>query len=202
MQRRDVLKLLAIGSAFPSIPPPLLAGCRVLHASLTETTKLKILSPHQDATVTVMAELIIPRTETPGAKDTNVNLFIDRVLADWYTEGERARFVAGLADVDARAQALFEKNFVDAAGAQQAEILRSLGEGLAEAMAVVANGPRGNRGAAPEPAGHFYLEFRKLVLMGYFTSEAGFSQQLGEEIVPGRFDGCAPLQSSTPIKGS
>lgn len=202
MQRRELLRLLALSSALPAIPPPLLAACREIQASLAKTPALKALSAHQDATVVAIAELIIPRTETPGAKDTRVNLFIDRVLADWYTEGERGRFLAGLADVDARTQALFQKNFVDASGAQQAEILRSLGEGLAEAVAAVANNARGSRGSSPEPEGHFYLEFRKLALTGYFTSEAGFTQQLREEIVPGYFKGCAPAESAAQAKGS
>lgn len=201
MQRRELLRLLAIGSALPAIPPPLLAACREIHAGLTETPGPKVFSSRQDATVAAMAELILPRTDTPGAKDTQVNLFIDRVVADWYFEAERVRFLAGLADVDARTQSLFQNDFVDASLLQQAEILRSLGEELAEAVAAVAHGEHWHRGSTPEPQGNFYLDFRKLTLTGYFTSEAGFSQELRDEIVPGRFDGCAPLRFAAQKKG-
>jgi len=44
--------------------------------------------------------------------------------------------------------------------------------------------------------------FRQLTLTGYFTSEAGFTQQLREEIIPGRFDGCFPIETSTASKSS
>ena len=202
MQRRELLKLLAIGSALPAVPSPLLAACREIHASLAQAPSLRILTPHQDATVTAMAELLVPRTDTPGAKDTRVNLFIDHIVADWYSDEERTVFLTGLADVDARAQSLFQKDFVVASPAQQAEILRSLGDGLAHAINTVAQGPRGNRGAAPEPRDNFYLQFRRLTLTGYFTSEAGFTQQLHEEIIPGRFDGCVPIESAPQSKGS
>ena len=42
--------------------------------------------------------------------------------------------------------------------------------------------------------------FRQLVLTGYFTSEAGFMQQLHEEIIPGHYNGCIPVVSTTPEK--
>jgi hypothetical protein len=202
LQRRELLKLLAIASALPAIPSPLLAACREIHANLAETPALKILSPHQDAAVTAMAELIIPRTDTPGAKDTHVNLFIDHIVADWYSDEERKQFLDGLAEVDSRTQLLFQKNFVDASAAQQIEILHSLGDELAQAAAAVASGPRGYRGSSPEPKNSFYLQLRELTLTGYFTSEAGFTQQLHEEIIPGRFDGCAPIPSAAQTKGS
>jgi len=202
LQRRELLKLLAIGSALPVIPSSLLAACREIHASLTETPSLKIFSPHQDATVTAMAELLIPRTDTPGAQDTRVNLFIDHIVADWYSDEDRAVFLAGLADVDARTQSLFQKNFVDASPVQRAEIFRALGDELAQASGAVADNPRGYRGASPEPENNFYFQFRQLTLTGYFTSEAGFTQQLREEIIPGRFDGCIPIQPAAQTKAS
>jgi glucoside 3-dehydrogenase (cytochrome c) hitch-hiker subunit len=202
LHRREVLKLLALGPALPALSPDLLAAFRAIHTSLGPTSALMVLSSHQDATVTAMGELILPRTDTPGAKDARVNEFIDRILADWYSDRERAHFLAGLADVDSRTRNLFSQNFVDASPSQQAEILRVLGEELAEATAALANAPRGYRGETPIPENNFYLMFRDLTLTGYFTSEAGFTQQLQEEIIPGRYDGCVPFPASAPTKGA
>jgi hypothetical protein len=202
LQRREVLKLLAVGSAYPALPAELFAAFREIHASLAPTPALRALSPHQDATVAAMAELIIPATDTPGAKEARVNEFIDRILADWFSDEERSRFLTGLAGVDARMQNLFQKDFVDATPAQQAEILRALGEELAQANAALTNSPRGYRGSAPEPEDNFYFIFRQLTLTGYFTSEAGFTQQLHNEIIPGRFDGCIPIPPATENRGT
>jgi hypothetical protein len=38
-----------------------------------------ILTPHENETVATIAELIIPQTETAGARAANVNQFIDAV---------------------------------------------------------------------------------------------------------------------------
>jgi len=202
LHRREVLKLFALGSALTAMPIELLAAFREIHAGLTAVPALRVFTPHQDATVIAMAELIIPATETPGAKAVRVNEFIDHIVADWYSDEDRAQFLTGLAEVDTRTQTLFQENFVDASPAQQTEILRSLGDEMSEATAVIANGPRGYRAAPPEPESNFYFMFRRLTLTGYFTSDAGFSLQLHEEIIPGHFDGCIPFDSPAPTKGA
>jgi hypothetical protein len=184
------------------MPAEWINAFRAIHASLSSRPALKILNSHQDATVTAMAELILPQTGTPGAKAVRVNEFVDRIVADWYSDEDRARFLAGLVTVDARTQSLFQKDFVDASPPQQSEILRALGEEMAQATEALANAPRGYRGADPEPEDNFYFTFRQLTLTGYFTSEAGFTQQLHEEIIPGRFDGCIPFEPPVQSKSS
>ena len=202
MDRREVLKLLFVSSALPQLPAEWVAVLRSVHAGLASASAPRILTPHQDATVTAMAELILPQTDTPGAKAVRVNEFIDRIVADWYSDQDRVRFLAGLADVDARTQSFFKRDFVDASPEQQSEILRALGEEMAQATGALADAPRGYRGADPAPDDNFYFMFRQLTLTGYFTSEAGFMQQLREEIIPGRFDGCIPFEPSTSAKSS
>jgi len=202
VDRREVLKLLGLSSALLAMPAEWVSALRAIHASLGSTPALKILNPHQDATVMAMAELILPQTDTPGAKAVRVNEFIDRIVADWYSDEDRVRFLAGLATVDARTRSLFQKDFVDASPSQQSEILRALGEEMAQATETLANAPRGYRGADPEPEDNFYFMFRQLTLTGYFTSEAGFTEQLHEEIIPGRFDGCIPFGPPVASKGS
>lgn len=184
------------------MPAEIIAAFREIHAGLGSAPALRVLTAHQDATVTAMAELIIPATDTPGAKAVRVNEFIDHIVAEWYSDEDRTRFLAGIADVDTRTQALFQKNLVDASPLQQSEVLRALGEEMAEAADALSAAPAGYRGSSPEPEGNFYLIFRQLTLTGYFTSEAGFTQQLHEEIIPGRFDGCVPVPSATGTKGS
>jgi hypothetical protein len=106
-----------------------------------------------DATVTAIAELIIPQTDTPGAKAVRVNQFIDVILAEWYSDEDRAKFLAGLVDVDVRTQLGFGEKFVDVSPLQQDCILAQLGDGMVQAVTALASSPRGYRGVDPEPAG-------------------------------------------------
>src|SRR5579863_3079345 len=121
MDRREALRLLATGTALQMAPRNLLAVLREARRLVETPASPGTLNPHQEATTKVMAELILPRTETPGATDVGVTEFIDLMLTEWYDEQDRTRFLNGLEDVDLRAKALFGKNFVDGSPDQQAE---------------------------------------------------------------------------------
>jgi hypothetical protein len=190
MNRRDALRLLATGAALQLAPGNLFAVLREARALLGTPTTVRTLDPHQYATVTAIAELIIPKTETPGATDVRVGEFIDLIVTEWYNPEEKTRFLNGLADVDSRTQTLFGKNFVDSSLGQQAEILTALGEQMTEAADALQDHARQYRGSPPEPNQNFYYMLRGLTLMGYYTSEAGATRDLHFQIIPGRYDGC------------
>src|SRR5882672_4610580 len=132
MQRREVIRLLLGTAALPLLPREVFALLRQVHNDLPATPALKTLNPHQDATVTTMAELIIPQTETPGAKAVRVNEFIDLILSEWYDDEDRAKFLAGLANVDSQSHDLCGKDFVDCSPLQQKQLLTALDEELTE----------------------------------------------------------------------
>jgi len=52
----------------------------------------------------VLTDLIIPETDTPGAKAALVNEFIDVILTEWAIDAERQNFLQGLAGIDNRAR--------------------------------------------------------------------------------------------------
>ena len=188
MDRREVLRILATGSLLQLAPANLFAVLGEARRLIASQAALRTLNPHQYATVKTMAEMIIPRTDTPGAADVGVAEFIDLMLTEWYDEEEMRRFLAGLADMDSRSQARFAKDFVDGSSAEQSHTLGALGKEMAEQ--VRENGPRMRGRGAPHAS--FYAMFRQLTLTAYYTSEAGATQELHFEIVPERYDGCAP----------
>jgi gluconate 2-dehydrogenase gamma chain len=125
--RREALRRTAIllgGAISAPTLAGVLAGCSRPDKSAGRA--LKALSAEQSDTVAAIAEQIIPRTDTPGARDVGVPEFIDVMLAEYYPRAERDRFLAGLAQVDERAQKSFGKRFADATPAQQLELVRAL----------------------------------------------------------------------------
>src|SRR5947207_2866904 len=103
MNRREVLLMLA-GTAV--VPDRLLAIGRAVHQRVNPGT-LRTLSPHQNEMVATIAELIIPKTDTPGAREAGVPAFIDVMLAEWVGDEERKMFTAVLEDFDTRARSMF-----------------------------------------------------------------------------------------------
>jgi hypothetical protein len=188
MERRDVLKLLASAAVLPALSLDAVAFLQSVHAQVAAAPGLKTLSPQQDATVTAIAELIIPQTDTAGAKAMKVNEFIDLILTDWYDEVTTKRFLAGLSDVDRRSKKLYGKKFVACNEAQQMELLKVLD---AEAM-IARKEEAGSSSTALAPL-NFFGMIKKLTLIGYYTSEAGFKDELHRTIIPASHSGCAPI---------
>jgi glucoside 3-dehydrogenase (cytochrome c) hitch-hiker subunit len=187
MKRRQALKLLAATAALPLLSHNAFSLFRAVHDDLPQTAGLRTLNPHQNATITVMSELIIPQTDTPGAKAARVNEFIDVILTDWYEDGERANFLTGLADIDTRSQTLFTKDFVSASPEQQTQLLTELDKDVTR---VQSTGRRHQRNPGKE---EFFVSMKQLTLVGYYTSQIGFEQELHQSIIPPRHAGCAPL---------
>ena len=127
MQRREALRLLASAAALPLLSRQAFSMFQAVHEQLPEQPVLRTLNPQQNAMVTTISEIIIPQTDTPGAKAARVNEFIDLILTEWYDDEEKSIFLTGLTEVDARTRDLFGKDFVDCGEKLQAEILRGLG---------------------------------------------------------------------------
>lgn len=139
--RREALRRTAVllGAAIsgPTVAG-VLAGCG---RGAPRARSLEVLSADEHRLVGVIAEHIIPETDTPGALGVGVPEFIDEMLADYFTEAERTRFVAGLTELDGRAMRAHGDHFVDCAPEQQLALLDELDR---EAFAPLAPPP-------PEP---------------------------------------------------
>jgi hypothetical protein len=142
-----------------------------------------------------MSEIIIPETDTPGAKGAKVNEFIDVILTEWATDEDRSHFLEGLANVDKQSNELFGKDFVDASAVQQLTLMRAMDEAIGMGPARPAR--HGN--TVPERdtqlRGNFFTVFKGITLHGYYTSEIGFTRELKLEIIPGAQHGCAPVSA-------
>ena len=185
MNRRDLVRSLATAIAIPAIsglePDSLFAVGRRAHRR-ARTGGLQVLDPHQSETVATIAEMIIPATDTPGARAAQVHRFIDLLLAEWAPDDDRKQFLEGLADVDARARAASAADFLGATEAQRSTILTALDAEAQER--------RKAKGDAP-PA--FFERMKFLTVYGYSTSELGATGELHYEVIPGSYSGCTEL---------
>jgi hypothetical protein len=160
-----------------------------VNAQVGKGSTLRTLNPHQDATVAAIAEMIIPATETPGAKAARVNEFIDLILTDWSDEEEKQLFLKGLDDLDRQCRELHGKDFVDCAEKQQLKLLTEQDRQLVADWKAVDRATRRH----PEPPRTFFYLMKHLTLVGYYTSDIGAQQELQYEIIPTQHGGCVPV---------
>jgi hypothetical protein len=138
----------------------------------------KAMNAHQFETVGTLVELIIPTTDTPGARTALVDRYVDSVLVSARKE-DRDRFLAGLKWLDARSSTLFRSAFIGSTPAQQADLLTRLSaEGA------------GNH--EPRTGVEFFTAIKTMTIAGYYTTEIGLRQELGDDgrLMLAAFEGC------------
>lgn len=170
MERRELIQWLVATAGLPS-----LAFGRQVHRQPLRHS----LSTGVERTLAVATERILP-----GAAEAKVGAFIDKMLADWHTPEERARFLAGLPDLDTRCRTRGGRDFTASAAADQDAVLTALDD---EVTAL-----RAGSGGAAAANRHWFAMLKYLTVYGWCTSEPGM-RSLGLYPMAGRYDGCAPL---------
>jgi hypothetical protein len=138
----------------------------------------RVLNARQNDMVIALTELIIPATDTPGAKAALVNRFIDIVLHE-ARPADRETFLRGLIWIDERSRALYGKDFLSTTAAEQTALLTRLSTD-------------GNPDKE-EPIGREFFEaIKSMTIDGYYTTEIGLRQELGDngQLFLLQFQGC------------
>lgn len=130
----------------------------------------------------VLAELIIPKTDTPGALAVGAHRTIDHLLKVCALAPEQARFKAGLARIEAAAQAQSGKRFGSLPAARKTALLHALDTGKA---------PFDGQDQG------FFRQLKGYVAFAYYTSEAGATRELAYLPIPGGFQGNYKLTRSS-----
>ncbi|HEY0668232.1 MAG TPA: gluconate 2-dehydrogenase subunit 3 family protein [Sphingobacteriaceae bacterium] len=204
MERREALRNVAL----------LLGGTisastfSVLFESCTPTEKKSdsgnLLSPDQETLITEISDVIIPDTDTPGAKAAGVGPFIAMMIRECYPENIQETFVDGLAEVEELSESKFKNSFVQLNPQEKYQVLREIADKTVKSRTQEeetekerADSEKNNNQTLtkkPEKKTYFFQLIRELTLLGYFTSEIGATKALAYVPVPGKYEGCIDLK--------
>ncbi len=168
MDRRSALRGIVTVSGVAVALPLMgsLAGCSSTNADLSGKAEL----------IDAVTNLIIPETDTPGARAAGVPAYIKAVFVDHFTEEQQDDFAVGLAAFDEMAVATGAADFAAASEDIQKLILTELDNGVNDMS-----------GKAT------WQQLRDMTIFGFYTSEQA-TEELSFEEIPGRYDGCLPLE--------
>ena len=189
MDRRQAIQRAAMVLGYSISAPALMGVLKGCKATPEIGYKPVFFNADQAAVMAEVAEIIIPKTETPGAKDTGVPAFMDLMLKDCYSAEDQKRFLEGVTALDAEAEKNYSNGFLDCSPEQQKELVHRV---HSEAIAAV-------RSENPPKERPFILMAKELTMLGFFTSEAGATQVLNYVPVPGSYQGCVLM--GTTVNG-
>jgi gluconate 2-dehydrogenase gamma chain len=199
MKRRELLRAGVLAGAAAALCPPRELAQSAPHLSeLTPAQsgvdaskdlaapgwKPLFLDEHQNETLIVLSDLIIPVTDTPGAKEALVNRYIDLVLAAETPDTQRA-FLNSLGYLDGESIRRFKAAFRNLSREDQDVLLHAL------AYPRNASGWTGEAEAKPD-TGHAHFEaLKQRIMTAYYSSQIG-EKELGWDgaFAHGPYEGC------------
>jgi glucoside 3-dehydrogenase (cytochrome c) hitch-hiker subunit len=123
----------------------------------------------------IVTDIIIPETDTPGARGVGVPAFMESMMVNWASKDTRARYTGVLGAINERARADHGKSLAELEATQQLETVRAFD----------ADNVHAESGD--------YRDFKELVLLGYYNSEIGATQELRYVLVPGAWRADIPF---------
>jgi hypothetical protein len=153
-------------------------------------------TPADIAWLDEIAETILPETSTPGAKAAKTGAFMALMVTDVYTDRNQQVFRDGMQALEAACRTATGAGFVQATPAQRLTLLEALDREQKTAMESRVTIRTRYPPPLPDPDDlppHYFRMMKELALLGYFTSEIGYTKALRYRETPGRFDPDVPL---------
>lgn len=206
MKRRDMIRAsIFTGAAAAALRAPLAAAQNP--ATPSELTpaqsgvdaskdlsaanwKPLFLDDHQNETLIILSDLMIPATDTPGAKEALVNRYIDLVLAA-ETRDEQRNFLNSLGYLDGESIRRYKTAFRYLSRDDQDDLLHSL------AYPRVASHWGGDDATPPDPGHGHFQNLKGRIMNAYYNSQIG-EKELGWDgaFAHGPYQGCEHPEGS------
>ncbi|MGC4234972.1 MAG: gluconate 2-dehydrogenase subunit 3 family protein [Niabella sp.] len=136
-----------------------------------------------------LAELIIPQTDTPGAKDARTEEYIIHAVTFIIPYYEANTFIEGLEQLEQDSHKKYKQPFSKCSNGQQRELLLKMKQGVFYSKwRLLSKVKRKLLGRS------FFEIIKDLTVTGYCTSEAGATKGLAYIDIPGHFNPCIPLE--------
>ena len=166
--------MLLIASGAVLLP----ASLRGANGASIRLETLKI-DADQEAVLAEFVETLIPKTDTPGAKELKVHFFVLKMVDDCHGPEEQKLLVDGLAAVDNLAEKQFGNRFVACTPAQRKTLLERLNRKKEVSAELAA----------------FNTLVKNRAIQGYLVSQYVMTSLLPHKMIPDTYDGYYPASN-------
>ena len=178
MKRRTVFRHLAVASAAAWILPSCIPDPKKVSLALN---RLQI-SADDESLLGNIADVLIPETDTPGARSTQAHLFALVMVDDCMPKAEQEKYLKGMRNFEEAVRKLTGSSFASSSPTKREEILRVFQEKLE---------------TVEEEIKMFYTTTRGYIIQGYTSSQYFLTNVKPYKLVPGpNYRGCAPVLST------
>jgi hypothetical protein len=188
MDRRKALQKTGLIAASAFTIPSLLS---LLQSCKTETrlTWQPLFFDEEEAKfIASLVDQLLPRTDTPGALDVKVDLFIDKMVARTFDSGGQQKFRSEILQFNKECNKNFGADFRALKDEQKKEVLREMESGSGKF-----NGEVWGTSVGKQKEVGFYRSLKSMAIWAYFSSEEIGEGVLNYDPIPQEYLGCIPL---------
>lgn len=185
MDRRQALRYTGWIAGTGLLAPGVLAALQSCRNSPEGASwEPKMLTDVQVNQLTLLADTIVPATETPSASEVHVPEFVDLLMADVLSDDQNKSITDGLQELNGSSKGKSVDSFINLTSAQRHELVKKIDDN--------AFGSESSKDYTTSFLSN-YRYLKAMILMAYFTSEEGMKQNLNYVPVPGTYSGCIDL---------
>jgi len=139
-------------------------------------------------TIAAILDMILPRTDTPGALDVKSDIFIDKVIAKTYDEEAQKNMRSEIAAFNSECEKNYGNTFIELNASDREKVLQAAEKNSGK----FSPGVWGTAVGKQETIG-FYRSIKSMAIWAYFSSEEIGKNVLAYDPVPGTYEPCIPL---------
>lgn len=147
--------------------------------------------------VAELAEMIIPETDTPGAKSASVGDYIIEIMLNCTEAKQQHKFLSGIHDLEEFTKNTFGADFLHCSPKERHVALQHFSSERRFSYGIL------NKIEDKFFGKPFFVKLRDLTVEGYCSSQLGATQGLAYDYIPGSYDSCIslnPFQKSWATK--
>jgi hypothetical protein len=137
--------------------------------------------------ISELTEMILPKTETPGAKDLKVDIFVDKMFEETLSPEDKDHVRKGYEEFSALCQQKYGASFLELSPEDRIKVVQEVDRTANKFNPSIWGSTLGKQ----EPL-DFYRRVKQFTLVGYFTSEEIGKNVLKFDPIPGAYNGCIP----------
>lgn len=162
------------------------AGTAILPSCLRNETKVSIpltnirITGDQEKMLAELAETIIPKTDTPGAKDLSAQLFVLKMVDDCFPKEKQDKFMLGMKEFETFAEKKSGSAFASCKPEQKQAVVAGLD----------------GRKSGEDNQSFFYQTVKQLTIQAYSSSQFYLTNIRHYKMIPGKYQGDVPLKAA------
>lgn len=188
MDRRSALKKTGLLAGAAIAMPTMISLLQSCENEPRLTWKPEFFTKEEANTIGTLVEMILPRTDTPGALDVKVDVFIDKVVSQTYDQKGQQNMRNEITTFNNRCKEKFGTIFAGLDESKRDEVLKAEEKSSGKINPRIWRTTIGNQ----EPIG-FYRSMKSMAIWAYFTSEEIGEKVLSYDPIPGNYEPCKPL---------